>query len=458
MGKAGGYGVGASGGILNVNVVEGRNMTDKKDGLWGKQDPYCLLRVSHSTEVKRTRTIKNGGKNCRWMQSVSFTVTPAAMSDLRLFVEVFDEDIGRDELVGTCEVPLHSLISGPSSAQERSYSLTAKSGKYSGDIVLGISFVPNAGSSYGAGVHGAYGAAPIGGYGAPPAAGYGAPVGGYGAPVGAYGAPAGGYGAPSGYGAPPSYGAPPPGQYGAPPSGHYGAPPPGQYGAPPPGQYGAAPPGQYGTPSPYGAPPGQYGAPPPSQYGAPPPGAYGAPPPGQYGAPPPAGQYGAPPPGQYGAPPPGQYGAPPPGQYGAPPPGQYGAPPPPGQYGGPPPPATRDNRLYTFDVLICANMCRKHAHLRIELLQIGIPQHRRTDVKGGVTRFTAIHFVFRAHRPHRGELYTDEAGRRSIPIHHTISVPARHPYSSHRPRSTLTTTAPLQTSSTTSSSVPSSYD
>mmetsp|Transcript_3115 Transcript_3115/g.8681 ORF Transcript_3115/g.8681 Transcript_3115/m.8681 type:complete len:272 (-) Transcript_3115:25-840(-) len=118
--------------------------------------------------------------------------------------------------------------------------------------------------------------------------------------------------------------------------------------------------------------------------------------------------------------------------------------------------ATRDNRLYTFDVLICANMCRKHAHLRIELLQIGIPQHRRTDVKGGVTRFTAIHFVFRAHRPHRGELYTDEAGRRSIPIHHTISVPARHPYSSHRPRSTLTTTAPLQTSSTTSSSVPSS--
>mmetsp|Transcript_10324 Transcript_10324/g.21712 ORF Transcript_10324/g.21712 Transcript_10324/m.21712 type:complete len:326 (-) Transcript_10324:280-1257(-) len=321
MGKNSGYGGAVSGGILNVMVVEARNMTDKKDGLFGKQDPYVLLRVSHCTEVKRTKTIKNGGKNCRWMQNLNFTITSAAMTDMRLFVEVYDEDPGRDELVGGCEVPLHSLVNSPTSAQERSYSLTSKSGKYAGDIVIGVTFNPNA-ATRGSSKTDAYGqpayGAPAGAYGsAPPPPAYGAPQP-YGAPPAPYGQPpAPGYGAP-----PAAYGAPPP-AYGHPPPQGYGAPP---YGAPP-AQYGQPPPQGYGAPPPYGAPPAQYGQPPPQGYGAPP---YGAPPP-QYGQPPPPGAApGHPPPagyGAYGAP--AQPGAPPPG---APPPGGY--PPPGGGYQG----------------------------------------------------------------------------------------------------------------------------
>mmetsp|Transcript_7298 Transcript_7298/g.13167 ORF Transcript_7298/g.13167 Transcript_7298/m.13167 type:complete len:311 (-) Transcript_7298:594-1526(-) len=309
MGKNSAMMGGASGGgYLNVMVVEARNMPDKD--VFGKQDPYCVLRISHGTEVKRTRTMKNAGKHARWMQNLAFTVTAVSVQDLKLYVEVYDEDPGKDDLVGRCEVSLAHLANAGAQAQERSYSLQSNSGRYAGDIVLDITFQPAAKAPK----VGAYPGQP--GYGQPA---YGQPASAYGAPP-AYGAPA--YGAPNpnyppGMQQPPAYGAPP---YGAPsyPPGmpqqgypNHAQPFPPAQSYPPPGAPYAAP---YGQPPSYQPPHSQQ-----PQYYPPQP-----PPPSQYQQQPPPSQY------QQYPPPPSQY------QQYPPPPSQYQQQPPPPGYPGPP--------------------------------------------------------------------------------------------------------------------------
>eukprot|EP00184_Porphyridium_aerugineum_P008413 CAMPEP_0184691510 /NCGR_PEP_ID=MMETSP0313-20130426/347_1 /TAXON_ID=2792 /ORGANISM="Porphyridium aerugineum, Strain SAG 1380-2" /LENGTH=204 /DNA_ID=CAMNT_0027149243 /DNA_START=133 /DNA_END=744 /DNA_ORIENTATION=- len=200
-------------GLLEVMVVEGRRLTDKD--ILGKQDPYVILRLSHG-EFKRTRTVNNGGKNPRFMQKLSFNVNQVASQNLRLYVEVYDDDVGKDDLIGRAEIPLNSLMTGTVTGSEQSYSLTSKSGKFAGDIVLSISFYPDNRPGV-----------------APNAPGYpltNAPTQPYGStyqpPNTAYPpGPAPGYGAPPAQPAYGGYGAPPPAQYGAPQQG-YGAPPP----------------------------------------------------------------------------------------------------------------------------------------------------------------------------------------------------------------------------------------
>jgi len=285
-------------GTLDILVVEGRNLRDVEK--FGKQDPYVVCRLSNG-EQRRTRTINAGGKHPRWLQKLTFNVHSMHGPSAMLYIEAYDEEVGRDELIGRGEVPLSSVLTGAQVVGvEVPYGIRSNYGRYSGDIVMSISFYPSSGPPTGY-VHpgsnptpyvapqqgqGYYGAAPPGqNYGQPPGAPFGMPP----PPQQpqAYGQP-GGYGAPApqpGYG---GYGAPPPASYPPGPTGYPGAPPPQQ---PYPGQY--PPPGGFGQPPQQGypPPPGQYGAPPPAY--PPPPGAPGAypPPPGA----PPSGYPGYPP-------------------------------------------------------------------------------------------------------------------------------------------------------------------
>ena len=153
-------------------------------------------------------------------------------------LQCYDEDSGKDDLIGSVAIDLNQLYQRGS--RDEWFPLQTTGGKPAGEIRLVLQFQPQGGVPAGAPP----------GYGAPPPqAAYGAPPPGYGAPP-----PQGAYGAPPGYGAPPPHGAYPP------PQAAYGMPPPG-YGAPagyppagyppqyPPGAagYGAVRPVAYGV-------------------------------------------------------------------------------------------------------------------------------------------------------------------------------------------------------------------
>mmetsp|Transcript_14112 Transcript_14112/g.30604 ORF Transcript_14112/g.30604 Transcript_14112/m.30604 type:complete len:300 (-) Transcript_14112:867-1766(-) len=274
-------------GSLKVTVEYAKDLKDSD--LFGKQDPYCVLKLG--TQTFKTKVVKNGGTSPVFNETFVFNV----INDNSLIVEVYDSDMFKDDHLGTAVVDL-------ARAREKRVDLVQapvtrpKTKKTKGFVSISMEFTPQSA------IHGA-----------PAAAAFPEPV-------------------------KPRVAAPPPGY---PP---HGAPAPGYPGAPPPGYPGAAPAPGYPA---YGAP--AAGAPPPGYPGAPPPGypAHGAPPPGYPGAPPP-GYPGAPPPGYPGAPPPGYPGAPPPGYPAPPPPGYPGAyPAPPSGYHQQIPPRRKNNGAET---------------------------------------------------------------------------------------------------------------
>ncbi|GLI69850.1 hypothetical protein VaNZ11_014567 [Volvox africanus] len=251
-------------GEMAVTIEYAKDLKDKD--IFGKQDPYCIIRVG--SQQFRTRTATDGGKRPVWNETFRFNV----INENDAEITIKDEDVGHDDYLGTARISFaRAREQGRDTTQAPVYT---KHGKQHGFLQVSLSFTRNSSLK----AHGAYPGYPPQQY-----AQYTYPqqIPGYGVPPPAYSAP---YGAP-----PPVYGAPPP-TYGAPPPA-YGAPPP-AYGAPPPA-YGAAPPV-------YGAPPPAYGAP-----AYPPPGGAGYPTVPQPGYPP---QQGYPAPGQYGTPPP-AYGA-----------------------------------------------------------------------------------------------------------------------------------------------------
>ncbi|GIL42548.1 hypothetical protein Vafri_505, partial [Volvox africanus] len=80
-------------GIMNITVEFAK---DLKSGDWfGKQDPYCILRVGGQTF--RTHTVKCGGRNPIWNET--FRVNIVDENDVSL--DIKDEDLGRrDDLIG----------------------------------------------------------------------------------------------------------------------------------------------------------------------------------------------------------------------------------------------------------------------------------------------------------------------------------------------------------------------
>ncbi|KAH8060559.1 Ca2-binding protein [Aureococcus anophagefferens] len=113
-------------GMCVFTLYEGRNLTNM-DSV-GKQDPYVKLTLGEDYN-KQSKTITDGGTDpyfeeeemVMWIDEKGWT------NDL--LVQVFDEDIGTDDLIGQCHVPLLPyMMVRPQHAKEQVFELFNKDG------------------------------------------------------------------------------------------------------------------------------------------------------------------------------------------------------------------------------------------------------------------------------------------------------------------------------------------
>ncbi|KAL4420801.1 hypothetical protein ABPG75_010457 [Micractinium tetrahymenae] len=302
-------------GTLEAHLLNGVKLRDTQT--FGRQDPYCIFQLG--TVRVRSKVAEDGGTKPKWNERINLG-TVSSGGDPQLLVEVYNDCLGKDDLIGGVIITLSRVFA--SGFDDVRAPLRSRDGRAAGELNIILKWTPEGGAAP-AGAH----KPPAAGAGGWPAAAASAP--GYPPPAAA----AAGYPPPAaaaaGYPPPAAAAAgyPPPASAAYPtappaPAG-YSYPPPalhGSYGAPAAAAMAGAALGaavaSAAAPAPAGFPPPMpagYVAP-PSSYPAPPaPAAYGAPAPAGY---PPA--YGAAPP-PYGAP----AGYPPPPTYAAPPPAYY---------------------------------------------------------------------------------------------------------------------------------------
>ena len=141
-------------------------------------DPYCNIQCAAGLTVRekwRSKTHNNGGKTPSWNEKKTFNVVEG---DDRLMLQCYDDDAGKDDLVGSVAIDLNQLYQR--GTRDEWFSLQTTNGRPAGEIRLVLQFQPQGGVP--AGAPGAYGAPP-------PQAAYGAPPPGYAAPPPGYGAP-----------------------------------------------------------------------------------------------------------------------------------------------------------------------------------------------------------------------------------------------------------------------------
>lgn len=107
-------------GMLSVTLVEGRNL--KSMDLIGKQDPYCKLSIGVFT--KRGKTMPKGGRNPYFgEEELLFWITEDLWVN-KMRLELFDEDIGSDDLIGDASFSvLHFMAQPPGVAKEHAIPL-----------------------------------------------------------------------------------------------------------------------------------------------------------------------------------------------------------------------------------------------------------------------------------------------------------------------------------------------
>ncbi|PNW76446.1 hypothetical protein CHLRE_11g467593v5 [Chlamydomonas reinhardtii] len=121
-------------GVMSVTLEFAK---DLKDADWfGKQDPYCIIRIGGQTF--RTRTAVDGGRNPVWNETFRFNV----INENNVDVEIKDEDVGKDDLIGTCTF---SLAKARESGSDRIQApvVSKKSRKQRGFLSIALSWEPN---------------------------------------------------------------------------------------------------------------------------------------------------------------------------------------------------------------------------------------------------------------------------------------------------------------------------
>ncbi|CAI2170928.1 2609_t:CDS:2 [Funneliformis geosporum] len=99
-----------------------------------KADPYVSLSMDKQNKQK-TRVIKNAGSEATWNEKLTFDVLEGRNE---LFLEVFDEDVVNDELIGETTIPLFQVFQ--QGYTEQWVNITRPSGKPSGEIHLYMNF------------------------------------------------------------------------------------------------------------------------------------------------------------------------------------------------------------------------------------------------------------------------------------------------------------------------------
>ncbi len=105
-----------------------------RDGMFGKNDPYCVLSQGGGgrpgaamTRVGRTETAKNNN-NPTWSHRFMVEHPGPSAPPVQLRFEVFDEDRGKDDLMATVDVSLDQILHSPGMRYEAHMSRSWTSG------------------------------------------------------------------------------------------------------------------------------------------------------------------------------------------------------------------------------------------------------------------------------------------------------------------------------------------
>ena len=96
---------------LKVTVLETRKL--RRMDMRGNNDVYVSVQVDHG-DVQRTKTIDEGGVECKWNGKEGELLTFKHEGQIRnIVVKVFDEDLGHgqvgDDMIGACTLKVHSM-------------------------------------------------------------------------------------------------------------------------------------------------------------------------------------------------------------------------------------------------------------------------------------------------------------------------------------------------------------
>merc|ERR1712173_198712 len=90
-------------GSMKLTLHKARKL--EKKGAFGKADPYTVLTVGK--EKFKTETVKND-QNPEWNYTIKFDLTKDTKEEIT--VEVFDDDIGKDDRLGDTKIPVRQII------------------------------------------------------------------------------------------------------------------------------------------------------------------------------------------------------------------------------------------------------------------------------------------------------------------------------------------------------------
>jgi hypothetical protein len=96
-------------GTLALTITDGLNLKDQD--LFGKMDPYVNFQLAAGTNVRnkwRCKTHAGGGKNPSWNDRHNFDLVEG---DDRIQAQVYDEDTGSDDLIGSTSIDLNPVFS-----------------------------------------------------------------------------------------------------------------------------------------------------------------------------------------------------------------------------------------------------------------------------------------------------------------------------------------------------------
>ncbi|RUS23540.1 C2 domain-containing protein, partial [Jimgerdemannia flammicorona] len=117
-------------GELVIVALKARNLPNRE--LIGKQDPFCVFRIGDAKG--KTKTDYRGGQHPVWDFQVNL---PVAEGKTRMVVQVFDEDLRKEDLIGEAEIDLAEVLK--IGEMDDWFKLTYK-GKPAGEIYLELTF------------------------------------------------------------------------------------------------------------------------------------------------------------------------------------------------------------------------------------------------------------------------------------------------------------------------------
>ncbi|MFG2484993.1 C2 domain-containing protein [Streptomyces virginiae] len=120
---------------MRVTVAEARNLYTA-GGLFERNDCYALVSI-RGQQRQKTKVVKDAGDHAVWNETFEFA---ASDSPRELRLEVYDQDLLKDDLIGHTQVPLQSVFQQGS--VEEWYHL-GRGSKVRGEVRLRMEYVSN---------------------------------------------------------------------------------------------------------------------------------------------------------------------------------------------------------------------------------------------------------------------------------------------------------------------------